>query len=169
MPIPVICPSCSTKLRAPDTMAGYKTKCPKCGIAVVIPSPVHLASELACAEPMPQAVPAAAPQSTAPSVPRRKKSVSAWVTVPILLIAGIVVVIVNQYVGPNAELNRGLEESRRLHEQMMEQMAREHIETYEELGIVRHCPHCREKIKWGATKCPFCRSDLEPTESADAR
>ncbi len=38
MPIPVVCPSCATKLRAPDNMVGHKTKCPKCGTAVIVPS-----------------------------------------------------------------------------------------------------------------------------------
>jgi predicted RNA-binding Zn-ribbon protein involved in translation (DUF1610 family) len=37
MPIPVVCPACATKLRAPDHAAGRKTKCPKCGGPVAVP------------------------------------------------------------------------------------------------------------------------------------
>lgn len=37
MPLQVICPSCSTKLKAPDTAAGKKTKCPKCQAVVTVP------------------------------------------------------------------------------------------------------------------------------------
>jgi uncharacterized protein (TIGR03067 family) len=37
MPIPVVCPSCARKLRAPDNWAGRKTKCPKCGGPVAVP------------------------------------------------------------------------------------------------------------------------------------
>src|SRR5687767_1680066 len=37
MPIPIVCPSCAAKLRAPDTVAGRKTKCPKCGSAIAVP------------------------------------------------------------------------------------------------------------------------------------
>jgi predicted RNA-binding Zn-ribbon protein involved in translation (DUF1610 family) len=36
MPVPVVCPSCATKLRAPDSAADHKTKCPKCGESVNI-------------------------------------------------------------------------------------------------------------------------------------
>lgn len=34
MPISVVCPSCSGKLKVPDHLAGRKVKCPKCGGAV---------------------------------------------------------------------------------------------------------------------------------------
>ncbi len=37
MPIPVMCPSCSSKLRAPEKMAGRQTTCPKCGRMVDVP------------------------------------------------------------------------------------------------------------------------------------
>ena len=39
MPIAVVCPSCAAKMRAPDSAAGRKTKCPKCGTALVVPRP----------------------------------------------------------------------------------------------------------------------------------
>jgi predicted Zn finger-like uncharacterized protein len=38
MPIPIVCPSCAAKLRVPDNMAGRKTKCPKCGTGINVPS-----------------------------------------------------------------------------------------------------------------------------------
>src|SRR5437870_3534086 len=41
MPILVVCPSCSAKLRAPDAIAGRKIKCPKCGTRVVVPTPAR--------------------------------------------------------------------------------------------------------------------------------
>ena len=34
MPISVICPSCGTKLNAPDQHAGKRGKCPKCQATV---------------------------------------------------------------------------------------------------------------------------------------
>lgn len=34
--IPVVCPSCSAKIKAPPTMAGRKAKCPKCGAAITV-------------------------------------------------------------------------------------------------------------------------------------
>lgn len=38
MPISVICESCASKLRAPEKMAGRRTRCPKCGSSVVVPA-----------------------------------------------------------------------------------------------------------------------------------
>ncbi|MCC6419306.1 MAG: pre-peptidase C-terminal domain-containing protein [Gemmataceae bacterium] len=38
MPIPVSCPSCGSELRAPDTAAGRKVKCPKCTAPFTIPA-----------------------------------------------------------------------------------------------------------------------------------
>jgi len=66
MPIPVVCPSCATKLRAPDNMAGRKTRCPKCGTEVVVASPVHEAPEPARAEPLPQLVKRVEPPALRP-------------------------------------------------------------------------------------------------------
>ena len=40
MPIAVICLSCKNKLQAPDTLAGKKAKCPKCGTLVQVDSPL---------------------------------------------------------------------------------------------------------------------------------
>ncbi len=38
MPLQVVCPSCNAKLRAPDTAAGKKTKCPKCQAVIAVPA-----------------------------------------------------------------------------------------------------------------------------------
>src|SRR5437763_1162837 len=37
MPIALTCPSCGRKLNAPDSAAGRKLKCPKCGSGVEVP------------------------------------------------------------------------------------------------------------------------------------
>jgi hypothetical protein len=37
MPLQVVCPGCSAKLKAPDTAAGKKTKCPKCQAVISVP------------------------------------------------------------------------------------------------------------------------------------
>lgn len=29
------------------------------------------------------------------------------------------------------------------------------------------CPHCREKVKWDAVKCPYCQSLLPASESLE--
>lgn len=38
MPLQVVCPSCNAKLKAPDTAAGKKTKCPKCQAVIAVPA-----------------------------------------------------------------------------------------------------------------------------------
>ncbi|QDU21280.1 hypothetical protein [Urbifossiella limnaea] len=38
MPIPVECPTCLTRLRAPDAAAGVELRCPTCGGAVAVPA-----------------------------------------------------------------------------------------------------------------------------------
>ncbi len=38
MPIEVSCPSCSHRLRAPDTAAGKRVKCPKCKSVIQVPA-----------------------------------------------------------------------------------------------------------------------------------
>ncbi len=38
MPISVACPTCGTKLKAPDNAVGKKVKCPKCASLVVVPA-----------------------------------------------------------------------------------------------------------------------------------
>ncbi len=69
MPIPVVCPSCATKLRAPDDIAGRKTKCPKCGTGVVVSSPGQEVPEPIRAEPLPQRVKPAEPSALGPKSP----------------------------------------------------------------------------------------------------
>lgn len=56
MAIFVACSTCGSKLKAPDSAAGRKTKCPKCGTAVIVPSSVQKAPEPVRAEPLPQPV-----------------------------------------------------------------------------------------------------------------
>ena len=38
MAIPVKCPHCQSKIKAPDNVAGKKVKCPKCGGAFKVPA-----------------------------------------------------------------------------------------------------------------------------------
>jgi hypothetical protein len=44
MPLQVVCPSCNAKLKAPDTAAGKKTKCPKCQAVISVPADAPQAS-----------------------------------------------------------------------------------------------------------------------------
>lgn len=39
MPIAVVCRGCHARLNAPDTAAGKRVKCPKCGAAMTVPAP----------------------------------------------------------------------------------------------------------------------------------
>ncbi len=43
MPITVLCPSCHSRITAPDKLAGKTAKCPKCQTAFVLPSPESVA------------------------------------------------------------------------------------------------------------------------------
>lgn len=38
MPLQVVCPSCNAKLKAPDSAAGKRTKCPKCQTVIAVPA-----------------------------------------------------------------------------------------------------------------------------------
>ena len=58
MPVPVVCPDCTAKLKAPDKARGKALKCPKCGGRIAVP-----------AEPA-----AAAPAKAAAKGPRRRKA-----------------------------------------------------------------------------------------------
>lgn len=69
MPIPLACPSCFAKLRAPDKMAGRETKCPKCGAAVTVPTSRHENLEIARASPPLRPVPPVAPPTVQPDGP----------------------------------------------------------------------------------------------------
>lgn len=44
MPIDVTCPGCRKTLRAPDTLAGKRVKCPQCGGAIAVPAPARAAA-----------------------------------------------------------------------------------------------------------------------------
>jgi len=50
------CPSCKSKIRASDNLAGRKVKCPKCGQLIAVPGQTHLgpAAAFIQAESMPQ-------------------------------------------------------------------------------------------------------------------
>jgi len=56
MPIPFSCPSCGKGLHAPDDKAGRKTKCPKCGTPVVVPTPLRESPERTSVEVPPEPV-----------------------------------------------------------------------------------------------------------------
>jgi hypothetical protein len=56
MPISVNCPSCGSRLKAPDSAAGRKTKCPKCGTALVVPRPDSQEAEGQPPQPLPQSI-----------------------------------------------------------------------------------------------------------------
>jgi hypothetical protein len=63
MPIPVNCPSCGTGLKAPDSAAGKKVKCPKCATPFPVPNPGEEPMAVTAAAPAPPVVrPAAPPQ-----------------------------------------------------------------------------------------------------------
>jgi hypothetical protein len=70
MPIPIRCPSCASKLRAPDNWAGRKTKCPKCGNAFILPTAGTDVSEPLYPLPLPQPIEHAEPTTARPK-PRR--------------------------------------------------------------------------------------------------
>lgn len=52
MSISVRCEECGKTLKAPDSAAGKKAKCPQCGAVVAIPEPVYDAQEVSDAEPV---------------------------------------------------------------------------------------------------------------------
>jgi hypothetical protein len=56
MPIAVVCPSCAAKMRAPDSAAGRKTKCPKCGTTLVVPKPSAEHAQRPDQQPLPLSV-----------------------------------------------------------------------------------------------------------------
>jgi hypothetical protein len=46
MPIPITCPSCNGKLKAPENLAGRKVKCPKCSQAIPVPAAAPVAAAI---------------------------------------------------------------------------------------------------------------------------
>jgi len=65
MPVSVICSTCSSKLKAPDSAVGRKTKCPKCGSAIVVSAGTTVQNLPA---PVPEAVPVHNPVTVQPRV-----------------------------------------------------------------------------------------------------
>jgi uncharacterized RDD family membrane protein YckC/predicted RNA-binding Zn-ribbon protein involved in translation (DUF1610 family) len=55
MPIEVKCAKCGKGLKAPESMAGKKAKCPGCGSIVVVPQPMEEILDAEIIEPMPVA------------------------------------------------------------------------------------------------------------------
>jgi len=62
MPIPIVCPGCSTRFKAPDQLAGRAASCPKCQAKLQIPA-LAVATSLpqATALPVATAIPTAKP------------------------------------------------------------------------------------------------------------
>lgn len=50
MPLSVACPVCGTRLRAPDSSAGKRVKCPECGEVVAVPAAAPQTEEIPVAE-----------------------------------------------------------------------------------------------------------------------
>jgi hypothetical protein len=70
MPIPVSCPSCGTGLKAPDSAAGRKVKCPKCATPFAVPAPgADFGAEVQAAPPRPVAAAPAPPARRAAPPP----------------------------------------------------------------------------------------------------
>lgn len=64
MPISVVCRTCTTKLRAPESLAGRKTKCPKSGSIIEVPFAVVETAE----PPTTQRIVPTTPPPVSPSV-----------------------------------------------------------------------------------------------------
>jgi hypothetical protein len=52
MPIDIVCPSCGKRLKAPDTAAGKRVKCPQCSAAVPVPAAPAAARPISAPPPM---------------------------------------------------------------------------------------------------------------------
>src|SRR3954451_19245396 len=77
----VACPGCNTKLKAPDTSAGKKAKCKKCGTSFRLPGPpsgtaggaqMLSAVDVPAAEPNPFALDALPPPPPPPPAPPKR-------------------------------------------------------------------------------------------------
>lgn len=64
MSITVLCSSCGSKLKAADSAAGHKTRCPKCGMSLIVP-----AAEAVSVTPASVAKVAASPPTAIPYSP----------------------------------------------------------------------------------------------------
>lgn len=80
MPIPVSCPNCSARINAPDSAAGKRAKCPKCGGVIPIPAAepevevVDDDFEVVDDEPAPKKKPRPRDEDEDDEPPRRKAS-----------------------------------------------------------------------------------------------
>src|SRR5262245_51890561 len=76
MPIPVQCAHCQSKCNAPDSAAGRKVKCPKCGQVLSVPALRAAAQAPQASPPRPvaQAPVATAPARVAATVPPAPKA-----------------------------------------------------------------------------------------------
>src|ERR1700736_5830482 len=70
MPIDVQCSGCSTMLRAPDTAAGKKVKCPKCEAVIAVPAAADNGLAVSSAPPPPEPM---AMAKAAPAPSRRRE------------------------------------------------------------------------------------------------
>jgi predicted RNA-binding Zn-ribbon protein involved in translation (DUF1610 family) len=48
----VLCPTCNQELSAPESLAGKKAKCSKCGSMMIIPEVIHPAEEVGPSDPL---------------------------------------------------------------------------------------------------------------------
>jgi predicted RNA-binding Zn-ribbon protein involved in translation (DUF1610 family) len=95
MPITAVCPSCQSKVRAPDKAAGKRVKCPKCGAVLDVPTPAPAwvaeqtaapsltlaATELPAAKPLPESQDAGQPvgrETPLPSYHQMRREL-AWI------------------------------------------------------------------------------------------
>src|SRR5262249_46820462 len=69
VPIKVICPGCSAKLKVPEGMAGKKVRCLRCRAAVPVPEQVSSWGEQDQGDSVREEVPAATPHASAPAAP----------------------------------------------------------------------------------------------------
>jgi hypothetical protein len=69
MSIPITCPGCQARMKAPDTVAGRKIKCPKCGGVVGVPGSAQVRD--AAPQAAPKVEKGAVSRSTKPAPPGR--------------------------------------------------------------------------------------------------
>ena len=86
MSITVVCPSCQSKVRAPDKLAGKRVKCPKCGTALDVPTPAPdwVAEQMPVATPPRHDYGESEPVASSPpppSYPQIRREL-AWITFP---------------------------------------------------------------------------------------
>jgi hypothetical protein len=95
MPIPLSCPSCNSKMTAPDRAAGREAKCPRCGKMLVVPTSVQIqlnkpASQEANPAPIPPVGKQPANQADSPSFPIPKGLILGGIGVALLIASAVV-------------------------------------------------------------------------------